>query len=191
MKQILSGNLLIITPEEGYSLALRGNISEGNFSSKMMVPKDSPIIEKIIEVPYTENSVYVPEYTQVQKDMSLAELQKNIIQQTKVILENYLTAHPYFFKDKFYNVSTEAQTHLLSMIKAGEMSKELGLNFQLKWSAIGEIQMEWTLEDLKLLFVNIQSYVNKFVIQQQKKEQEILSIASKEELINLDLSYHD
>jgi hypothetical protein len=64
MKQILSGNLLIITPAEGYALALRGNVVEGKLASEMMIPKNSPLVERIIEVPCASTPVYVPEYTQ-------------------------------------------------------------------------------------------------------------------------------
>jgi hypothetical protein len=98
--------------------------------------------------------------------MPLDELRQNIILQTKVLLESYLINHPFVFNGKSYNVSNEAQSHLLSMIKAGEMARELGVDFKLKWAAIGEIQTEWTLEDLKTLFINIQAYVNTFVVQQ-------------------------
>ena len=83
-----------------------------------------------------------------------------------------------------------SRSRIQAMIKAGEMAQETGIDFTLTWAPVGEIQQEYSLYDLKKIFVEIQLYVHRFVLQQQLKEQEILAISSKEELLNLDIGYH-
>ena len=169
MKKILSGDLLIVTPDEGYLLALRGAF-EGNPADSITLSKNSPLLERIVEIPSVKKEVYVPNYTQSQKDLALDELKQYIISQSKILLESYLSTHPLEYNGEKYSVSKDSQQNLLTMIKAGEMAEELGTDFKLSWAPIGSIQTSWSLIELKHLFVMIQIYIHKFVIQQQLKE---------------------
>lgn len=190
MKKVLyNEKVWIITPEEGHYLALRGD-QTGSTSSELIIPISSDLIDRVFEVVNTQKTVYTPNYSLEQKNLELAELKQYIISQTKILLESYLENNPVKINDKFYSVSTKSQANLLAMIKAGEMAQETGIDFTLTWAPVGEIQQEYSLYDLKKIFVEIQLYVHKFVLQQQLKEQEILAISSKEELLNLDIGYH-
>lgn len=191
MKQNLSGDLLIITPEEGYVLALQGDVI-GKVAKRLILHPNSSLLNRIVEIPYEErNKPKIPSYIKDQQDLGLVEFKQYIINQTKILLENYLDKHPLKYQGSFYNVSSSAQNHLLSMIKAGEMAQEMGKDFTVFWAPSGEVRREWTLIDLKMLFVEIQAYVNKFVMQQQIKEQEILAMASRDTLLKYDLNYYE
>ena len=190
MKKVLyNEKVWIVSPQEGYCLALRGDTS-GRMASELIIPKDSDLIDKVIEVISTKKDIYIPDYDVEQKKLDLDEFKQYIIQQTKILLEKYLENNPIKIGDEFYSVSKSSQANLLSMIKTGEMAVEIGVDFIPTWAPIGKVQREYSLQDLKKIFIEIQSYVHKLVLQQQMKEQEILAITSKEDLLDLDMNYH-
>ena len=123
MNKVLYNNKVwIITPEEGHYLALRGDQSNRT-ASELIIPKNSELIDRVIEIVNTKQTVFVPNYDLDQKNLELDELKQYIISQTKILLESYLENNPVKIDDKFYNVSQKSQANLLAMIKAGEMAQ--------------------------------------------------------------------
>lgn len=189
MYQTIIGNLMVIKPSEGYLLTLRGDPS-GTTYVKISRNKNFPI-DDIIEVKEANLPVYVPEYEKnIVEETNLDEIKKYIILQTKKLLEEFLDNNPLLFEERYYNVSSDAQGHLASVIKAAENAQELGISYTPMWNAIGHQREYYSLKTLKTLFIEIQKYVLKFVIQQQKMELQILSIKDKEELLNFSIIYN-
>lgn len=186
-KEII-GNIAIIKPSEGYVLAFRGD-SSGEVYQKVSRHKDKPI-DDIIEVKEINIPIYIPIYKEnLIEKTNLDEIKQHIISQTKKILEEFLDNNPLLFEEKYYNVSSEAQSHLASIIKAAESAQELQIHYTPMWNSIGEQREYYSLETLKKLFIEIQKYVLKFIIQQQKMEEEILSIDNKTDLLNFSIIY--
>lgn len=187
MEQKIINDIIVITPSEGYLLTFRGD-PEGRSFSRIIQSKDKNI-DNIIEIIDTNTPIYIPKYEENIFSFNLGELQQYIINQTKVILKDFLEKNPLLFKGKYYNVSSESQNHLASIIKAAEMAKELNIFYKPQWNAIDEPRTDYDLEILQELFIKIQEYVGQFVIQQQRMEQEILNITDRIQLQNFNIKY--
>lgn len=189
MHQEIIGNMIVITPSEGYTLALRGDSSDMTYSE--ISRNKNRTLDDIIEVKLTNLPVYVPNYEKnLAQETNLDEIKKYIILQTKKLLEEFLDNNPLLFEEQYYNVSSSAQGHLASVIKAAESAQELGIAYTPMWNAMGHQREYYSLETLKTLFIEIQKYVLQFIIQQQQMELQILSLKDKEELLNFSIIYH-
>lgn len=113
-----------------------------------------------------------------------------MIKKSKILLETFLSNNPLNFEGKLYNVTTEAQSHLNSVIKASEYAQSLNIEYTPLWNSIEGIREPYSLDTLKTLFIEIQKYVALFVIQQQKIEQDILNIKDIIELLNYNIEYN-
>ena len=188
MYQEQIGDIIIIKPSEGYTLALRGVSSKETYK-RISRHKDKSF-DDIIEVKKENLPIYIPNYEKnIVEGISLDEVKQHIILQTKKILEEFLSNNPLLFEGEYYNVSSSAQNHLISIIKAAESAEELGISYMPMWNAVGKQRQYYSLETLKKLLIEIQKYVLFFVIQQQKMELEILSIRDKKELLNFSIIY--
>lgn len=189
MYQEQIGDIIIIKPSEGYTLTLRGASSKETYK-RISRHKDKSF-DDIIEVKKENLPIYVPNYEKniMEEKISLDEIKQHIILQTKKILEEFLSDNPLLFEEEYYNVSSSAQSHLISIIKAAESAEELGISYTPMWNAVGKQRQYYSLETLKKLLIEIQKYVLFFVIQQQKMELEILSIQDKKELLNFSIIY--
>lgn len=188
MYQEVFGNVVVIRPSEGYVLTLRGDSSKETYR-KISRHKDKSIND-IIEVKQSNVPIYVPIYEEnLAEKTNLDEIKQHIISQTKKILEEFLDNNPLLFEEQYYNVSSEAQSHLASIIKAAESAQELQIHYTPMWNPIGGQREFYSLETLKKLFIEIQKYVLKFIIQQQKMEEKILSINNKIDLLNFSIIY--
>lgn len=177
----------IIKASEGQKLAFRGS-SSGDFFTTLTVPLYFDE-SKLIEVEDTSVVVYTPEYKPETYNMTVDEIQQYIISQTKILLQEFLHENPLYYKGKYYNVSSEAQGHLASLIKAAEDAETLGIFFTPMWNAVGEQREVYELKELKILLIEIQKYILPYIIQQQALENKVLSIIDKEELLTLNLAY--
>lgn len=189
MYQNQDGNKLIIQASEGYTLTFRGDSSNQTFAKIILPVNNTKMINKIIEVEDTNIPIYVPEYQKDTSSMNVDELQQFIISQTKIILQEFLSDNPIEFNGKKYNVTSETQSHLASVIKAAEDAQELEISYTPMWNAIDEQREGYELVALKQLFIEIQKYVLIFVMQQQKMEREILQISDREKLLNYSIKY--
>lgn len=187
MKQQIINDSMVITPSEGYLLTFRGD-PEGRSFSRIIQPKDRNI-NNIIEIIDTNIPIYIPQYEEDIFSFNLGELQQYIADQTKILLKDFLEENPLLFKGKYYNVSSESQNHLASIIKAAEMAKNLNIFYQPQWNAVNEARTNYDLKTLQELFIKIQEYVGQFVIQQQKMEQKIFNITDRVELQNFNIKY--
>lgn len=189
MYQEVFGNVIVIKPSEGYVLAFRGDSSQTTYK-RISRHKNKPI-DDIVEVKESNVPVFVPDYKEnLIEKTNLDEIKQHIILQTKKILEEFLNNNPLLFEEQYYNVSSEAQGHLASIIKAAESAEEMNISYTPMWNPIGGQREYYSLQTLKKLFIEIQKYVLKFVIQQQNMEQQILSINDKIELLNFSIIYN-
>lgn len=122
--------------------------------------------------------------------MTLDEIRQHIITQTKIILQEFLNENPMKYKGELYSVTSEAQSHLSSVINAAEDAQNLGIVFTPMWNPQGESRRVYSLDELKRIFIAIQQYILPFVIQQQELEQIILATTNKEQLLNMNISYY-
>lgn len=178
----------IIKASEGQKLAFRGS-SSGDFFTIITVPLNFKEEEDLIEVQDTSIATYIPKYEPETYNMTVDEIQQYIISQTKILLQEFLHENPLYYKGKYYNVSSEAQSHLASLIKAAEDAEALDILFIPMWNAVGENREIFELKELKILMIEIQKYILPYIIQQQNLENKILSISNKEELLTLNLAY--
>lgn len=189
MNQEIIGNTVVITPSEGYTLAFRGDPS--NMTYAEISRNKNRALDDIIEVKLTNLPIYVPNYEKsLTQETNLDEIKKYIILQTKNLLEEFLGDNPILFEGQYYNVSSNAQGHLASVIKAAESAQELGIPYTPMWNAVGHQREYYSLETLKTLFIEIQKYIFQFIIQQQQMELQILSLKDKEELLNFNIIYN-
>lgn len=189
MNQEIIGNTVVITPSEGYTLAFRGDSSDMTYAE--ISRNKNRALDDIIEVKLTNLPTYVPNYEKsLTQETNLDEIKKYIILQTKNLLEEFLDDNPILFEGRYYNVSSNAQGHLASVIKAAESAQELGIPYTPMWNAVGYQREYYSLKTLKTLFIEIQKYVLQFVVQQQEMELQILSFKNKEELLNFNIIYN-
>lgn len=188
MKITILNNIKIIEASEGYKLTFRNSTSNRFFSkirAKLNFNEDNLLeVEDNnipIQFPTIENNI-------VEKS-TLAEMQQYIISQTKILLQEFLKDNPLFYNGKYYNVTSEAQTHLQIMIQAAENAENLNIGFIPTWGAIGEIRSQYSLNDLKKLLIEIQNYILPYIVQQQKMEIAISAISNKEELLTFNIAY--
>ena len=188
MKTIVKNNIKIIEPSEGYLLAFKDS-----YSQKTLTKLRTPITfdeTQLIEI-RRDNipSKSLPISYSIMEKWDLAEIKQQIISQTKILLQEFLKENPLLYKGQYYNVSSEAQTHLQLMIQAAKDAKELGTAFNPTWNTVNGIREPYSLEDLQILLINIQNYILPYIIQQQKMEQQIMSIINKEELLTFNIVY--
>ena len=137
MYQAQIGDIIIIKPSEGYTLTLRGASSKETYK-RISRHKDKSF-DHIIEVKKENLPIYIPNYEKnIVEGISLDEIKQHIILQTKKILEEFLSDNPLLFEEEYYNVSSSAQSHLISIIKAAESAEELGISYTPMWNAVGK-----------------------------------------------------
>lgn len=188
MYQEKYGNVIVVKPSEGYSLVFRGD-SSGSTYDRITRHKDSSF-EDIVEVKKDYSEVYIPQYEEDEKNLEdVGKIRQLVVSKSKVILEEFLKENPLEFEGAYYNVSSEAQNHLASVIKAAEYAQSLGISYTPKWNPIDGKRVSYSLETLKRLFIEIQDYVLSFVIQQQEIEEQILALNDKIEILNFNIVY--
>lgn len=123
----------------------------------------------------------------------LETVRKNRIQESRDLLEEYYSAHPILSSvhgDKaYYSVTSEKQDKLAAMIGLCDKAREGGIEFTPVWNATGEVNEEWTEEQLVQLSIEIAKYVYPFVAKQQEYEKAISESDSVQEIKSLDITY--
>lgn len=118
----------------------------------------------------------------------LNTLKLSKINETKMLLEEYLKEHPLFSKIKYkdgryYNVTSEKQSRLTSKILLYNLYAKNGENYQLTWNDTGNICENWSIDELTNLSMEIDAYVTPLISKQQKYEIQIRT-AETEDFIN-------
>ena len=103
----------------------------------------------------------------------LDKLKNEKIEESKVLLAEYLSSHPLFSKAKYtegryYTVTEEKQRQLTSKMAMYNIYSQQSLSYPLlKWNDVGNICEDWTVEELTKLAMEIDAYVTPLVEKQQ------------------------
>lgn len=103
--------------------------------------------------------------------MRLPELKNEKILESKAKLAEWLENHPMQYTDgKYYSVTEEKQALLNGNLASYERSKNVGLEYPLKWNSTGEECIDWSYKNLVQLSIYIAAYVAPKVSIQQTTE---------------------
>ena len=128
-------------------------------------------------------------------EMSLEEAIAYKIKQSKLALAAFLenatiTSSCHKSEEARYSVTSEKQQYLISMITISELAIAAGVEYQPSWNATGEpCTYDWTVDELKQLAFEMESFVRPLVSKQQAIETEIKACTTVEEVINVVISY--
>lgn len=128
-------------------------------------------------------------------EMSLEEAIAYKIKQSKLALAAFLenatiTSSCHKSEEARYSVTSEKQQYLISMITISELAIAAGVEYQPSWNATGEpCSYDWTVDELKQLAFEMESFVRPLVSKQQAIETEIKACTTVEEVINVVISY--
>ena len=134
-------------------------------------------------------------YTKPISEMSLEEAIAYKIKQSKLALAAFLenatiTSSCHKSEEARYSVTSEKQQYLISMITISELAIAAGIEYQPSWNATGEpCTYDWTVDELKQLAFEMESFVRPLVSKQQAIETEIKACTTVEEVINVVISY--
>ena len=128
---------------------------------------------------------------------TLEELKDWQIKVSKQRLKEYLESNPIFStchnpNGAYYTITEEKQQYLAQMILITQLAKQNNIEYQPSWNASGEpCTYDWTLEELQQLAFEIESVVRPLVSKQQAIESQIKACETKEEVLNILISYED
>lgn len=170
----------ILYPSEGKILTVDG---EKVFSAIVKVDF-TPL--NIIEV---NDADYIPPVEEP-VEPTLTDIQENQIAWTKKNLAKYLEDNPLFSRVKYedgryYNVTFQKQQQLSSKLMLYKLYEGENIPYVLTWNDTGNINEEWTYEELLQLSVEINNYVSPLIEEQQKLEVKIKNIEDQEELLRI------
>ena len=117
----------------------------------------------------------------------LDKLKNEKIEESKVLLAEYLSSHPLFSKAKYeegryYTVTEEKQRQLTSKMAMYNIYSQQSLSYPLlKWNDVGNICEDWTVEELTKLAMEIDAYVTPLVEKQQAYEKKVQKVSNIEE----------
>lgn len=117
----------------------------------------------------------------------LDKLKNEKIEESKVLLAEYLSSHPLFSKAKYeegryYTVTEEKQRQLTSKMAMYNIYSQQSLSYPLlKWNDVGNICEDWTVEELTKLAMEIDAYVTPLVEKQQAYEKMVQKVSNIEE----------
>lgn len=128
-------------------------------------------------------------------EMTLEDAISYKIKQSKIALSEFLenssiasTCHK--SERAEYSVTSEKQQYLISMITIAELANNAGVEYQPSWNAKGQpCSYDWTIEELKQLAFEMESFVRPLVSKQQEIEVTIKNCKSVEEVIAVEFNY--
>lgn len=184
MKLEERGTLRILTSEVGYQLY---SVKTNSYHTKVYLGKFDSIDN------YREIKIELIETPSITE--TLETIKEKRIKLSKDNLSKYLEEHPLlstvkYEEGRYYNVTIEKQSLLLSNISTYQMSTQLGISCPLTWNDTGEECELWTIEQLIQLSMEIRNYVAPLVSLQQYMEVNInkCETASELELINVEFT---
>ena len=127
-----------------------------------------------------------PETLETMKEKRIKLSKDNL---AKYLEENPLLSTVKHEEGRYYNVTMEKQSLLLSNISTYQMSSQLGIPCPLTWNDTGEECELWTIEQLIQLSMEIRNYVAPLVSLQQYMEINIKKCETNEELINVNVDF--
>lgn len=155
--------------------------------------KPDEINEYILKITPTNTAVYWE--LNVLKIEKLHNLKRDLINKSKELLKNYLVNNPLYSNAhnniyKYYNVTEEKQTLLTSEFMGYQVMKTAGIDTSISWNATNEPCEIWQENEIIQLIGEMRAYVKPLVTYQQKKELEINSALTEEELNNIVIDYN-
>lgn len=148
--------------------------------------------KEIIDVNYVFTEDEITENT---NNQNLNTAKKELIKLSKYNLSQYLEANPLFstvkYEDgRYYTVTAEKQSLLLTNIATYQMVQQTGVDCPLTWNDTGEECELWTFEQLLQLSMEIRAYVAPIISLQQHIEVNINKCTTIEELkkVNIDFT---
>ena len=114
------------------------------------------------------------------------------IQQSKIILSEWLENNPMLYTDgKYYSVTAEKQSLLNGNLASYERAKTAGIDYPLKWNSTGAECEPWNYTDLVSLSLAIAEYVAPKVSMQQAYELQIKACETIEEVNEIVINYDE
>lgn len=182
MKLENEGNLRVLTPEVGYKLF---SYHTREFYTKVYLGKfDSVDNYKEIKIESIESN----------NDESFDSIKQKRVKLSKDNLSKYLEEHPLlstvkYEEGRYYNVTMEKQSLLLSNISTYQMALQSGIECPLTWNSTGEECEMWTIEELFQLSMEIRNYVAPLVSLQQYMEVRINNCETALELEGVNVEF--
>ena len=177
------GSLRILTPEVGYKLY---SVKTNEYYTKVYLGKfDSVDNYREIKIELIET----PSTTETLETMKEKRIKLSKDNLAKYLEENPLLSTVKHEEGRYYNVTMEKQSLLLSNISTYQMSSQLGIPCSLTWNDTGEECELWTIEQLIQLSMEIRNYVSPLVSLQQYMEVNIKKCETNEELINVNVDF--
>lgn len=138
--------------------------------------------------------VSVPESTEEEleeeRNARFNKAKEDKIGLSKIMLSEYLKAHPFTWVDgNQYSVTQEKQSQLTSNIALYQIAVAAGQPYELKWNTTGDVCTVWTIENLSALALAIGAYVQPLVSYQQTTEVAIKECQSMAELEAIVIDY--
>lgn len=114
------------------------------------------------------------------------------IQESKVLLAQWLNDNPILYTDgKYYSVTEEKQALLNGNLASYERAKSIGVEYPLKWNSTGSSCVEWEYNDLLALSLTIAAYVAPKVAIQQNIELDIKACKTIEDIDAVVIDYDE
>ena len=114
------------------------------------------------------------------------------IQQSKIILSEWLEDNPMLYTDgKYYSVTAEKQSLLNGNLASYERAKAINVEYPLKWNSTGSECTPWDYTDLLALSLTIAGYVAPKVSKQQEIELQIKACTTVDEINEIVINYDE
>ena len=165
-----------------------------------VIPDGSDLAQKIKRTyPYFDfvfdddgNLVDVTEIEPIVTEEEIEAHKTKRIQESKVLLAQWLNDNPILYTDgKYYSVTEEKQALLNGNLASYERAKSVGIEYPLKWNSTGSSCVEWEYNDLLALSLTIAGYVAPKVAIQQNIELDIKACETIEDIDAVVIDYDE
>lgn len=129
--------------------------------------------------------------------LPLDQAKKFRVEESQMALAAFLADNPIISschggKPALYSITKEKQAYLQSMIGTAQIALANGIEYKPSWNATGEAcTYDWTLEELQILAMQIETVVRPLVSKQQMIEKEIIAAKTMEALSAVTITYAD
>lgn len=143
-----------------------------------IVTDDDGNVTDVVEI----EPVITPEQIEAHKEKR--------IQESKLLLAQWLNNNPFLYIDgKYYSCTEEKQALLNGNLASYERATKAGIEYPLKWNSTGSECVSWEYSDLLTLSLNIAGYVAPKVSIQQSVELQIKACETIEQIDAVEINY--
>lgn len=152
-------------------------------------------IDEYLEASYKETEDKIIINYEV-KPIDITEFKKEKIEQSKLILAQYLETHPLYSnchggEYDYYSVTQEKQNLLTSAYTSYMVLTQAGQTPVLTWNATGKPCEVWREEEMIQLIAEVQAYVYPLIKKQQLMEVEINNCTKTSELKEVNINFEE